>query len=179
MNTPANFFCKRKLLRRRCHLNLNKKKKQIVLFKLLKLFHGVKCSEKCILEAINKTRNRKLSWKMSQRSSKSNPLTHLINRQNGTNISNFRMKLYKERLNVAKNLYKKDLRYHFGCVNAIEFSKEGNYLVSGKTQQNQNEVQYIVLLSINLFILNNIDKQNNHRFQCKLKKSLHTMFFGL
>lgn len=32
----------------------------------------------------------------------------------------------------AKNLYQKDLVAHYGCVNAIEFSDEGDLLFSGK-----------------------------------------------
>ncbi|KAG0721405.1 DDB1- and CUL4-associated factor 5 [Chionoecetes opilio] len=36
-----------------------------------------------------------------------------------------------QRLNASKNLYSKDLYAHYGCVNAIEFSNEGDYLVSG------------------------------------------------
>ncbi|CAL4087615.1 unnamed protein product, partial [Meganyctiphanes norvegica] len=36
-----------------------------------------------------------------------------------------------QRLNTAKSLYRKDLYAHFGCVNAIEFSREGDLLVSG------------------------------------------------
>ncbi|XP_076063729.1 uncharacterized protein LOC143038430 [Oratosquilla oratoria] len=35
------------------------------------------------------------------------------------------------RMDVARNLYRKDLYAHYGCVNAIEFSKEGELLVSG------------------------------------------------
>ncbi|XP_045133185.1 DDB1- and CUL4-associated factor 5-like isoform X1 [Portunus trituberculatus] len=35
------------------------------------------------------------------------------------------------RLNASKNLYSKDLYAHYGCVNAIEFSNEGDLLVSG------------------------------------------------
>ncbi|XP_053641546.1 DDB1- and CUL4-associated factor 5 isoform X3 [Cherax quadricarinatus] len=35
------------------------------------------------------------------------------------------------RLDTSKNLYRKDLYAHYGCVNAIEFSKEGDLLVSG------------------------------------------------
>ena len=30
-----------------------------------------------------------------------------------------------------KNLYKKDLLSHFGCVNAVEFSDDGDLMVSG------------------------------------------------
>lgn len=40
--------------------------------------------------------------------------------------------LYTERYRVANNLFKTDLRAHYGCVNAIEFSYGGRYLASGK-----------------------------------------------
>ncbi|KRT85832.1 WD40 domain-containing protein, partial [Oryctes borbonicus] len=40
-------------------------------------------------------------------------------------------KLFKERLKQAKNLFRKDLLAHYGCVNAIEFSEGGDLLVSG------------------------------------------------
>lgn len=36
-----------------------------------------------------------------------------------------------QRLNASRNLYSKDLYAHYGCVNAIEFSNEGDLLVSG------------------------------------------------
>ncbi|XP_053947354.1 uncharacterized protein DDB_G0287625 isoform X1 [Anastrepha ludens] len=39
--------------------------------------------------------------------------------------------LYTERYRVARNLFKTDLRAHYGCVNAIEFSHGGKYLASG------------------------------------------------
>lgn len=61
-----------------------------------------------------------------------NPLAHLSARQSGDNIINFRTNLYRERMNIAKNLYRKDLVSHFGCVNAIEFSSEGELLISGE-----------------------------------------------
>lgn len=61
----------------------------------------------------------------------SNPMEQLFKRQSSGNLFNFRLNLFKERLRIAKNLYKKDLVSHFGCVNAIEFSREGEFLVSG------------------------------------------------
>lgn len=61
-----------------------------------------------------------------------NPLAHLIGRQSGDNVINFRKNLFRERMNIAKNLYRKDLVSHFGCVNAIEFSNEGELLISGE-----------------------------------------------
>ena len=35
------------------------------------------------------------------------------------------------RLDQISNLYQKDLYAHYGCVNAIEFSNEGDLLISG------------------------------------------------
>lgn len=56
----------------------------------------------------------------------------IVNRQSGIIGSNsFQSKLFKNRLSVAKNLFKKDLVSHYGCVNAIEFSNDGNFLTSG------------------------------------------------
>lgn len=66
----------------------------------------------------------------------SNPLVYLDRRQYHAgnpgwlpNVSS--SYLLSQRLNTAKSLYRKDLNAHFGCVNAIEFSKEGDLLVSG------------------------------------------------
>jgi hypothetical protein len=56
----------------------------------------------------------------------------IINRQNGfIPSSSFQSKLFKDRLSIAKSLFKRDLVSHYGCVNAIEFSAEGNWLTSG------------------------------------------------
>lgn len=65
-------------------------------------------------------------------SNKNNSIANkFISRQYGFNQSNFQVKLYKDRLSIAKNLYKRDLVSHYGCVNAIEFSHDGNWLTSG------------------------------------------------
>ena len=37
----------------------------------------------------------------------------------------------RERFEKCKSLYRKDLFGHFGCVNAVEFSSDGQWLVSG------------------------------------------------
>ncbi|XP_065081570.1 uncharacterized protein LOC135704072 [Ochlerotatus camptorhynchus] len=60
-----------------------------------------------------------------------NILGHLVSRELGDTVDNFRNNLFHERLRIARNLYKKDLVSHYGCVNAIEFSQEGQLLVSG------------------------------------------------
>lgn len=59
------------------------------------------------------------------------PLSLLNSRQIGDNIHNFRQNLFRERLANAKNLYRQNLLAHFGCVNAIEFSNDGDLLISG------------------------------------------------
>lgn len=61
-----------------------------------------------------------------------NPIVHLISRQVGNNIDNFRRNLFRERLANARNLFRKNLVSHYGCVNAIEFSSKGDLLTSGK-----------------------------------------------
>lgn len=59
-----------------------------------------------------------------------NPINYVIERQYKDNIF-IKNKLNSARLSKAKNLYRKDLLAHYGCVNAIEFSLDGEYLVSG------------------------------------------------
>lgn len=61
-----------------------------------------------------------------------NPIVHLLQRQIGNNIYNFRENLFRDRLASARNLYCKNLVSHYGCVNAIEFSSIGDLLISGK-----------------------------------------------
>ena len=39
--------------------------------------------------------------------------------------------LLKERFATSKYYYRRDLKAHFGCVNAIEFSLDGKLLCSG------------------------------------------------
>ncbi|KAB0801590.1 hypothetical protein PPYR_03776 [Photinus pyralis] len=62
--------------------------------------------------------------------SSANPLGYVINRSLNDKFV-IKNKLFKERLAQAKNLYRKDLFAHYGCVNAIEFSAEGELLISG------------------------------------------------
>ncbi|KAK5648903.1 hypothetical protein RI129_003795 [Pyrocoelia pectoralis] len=59
-----------------------------------------------------------------------NPLGYIINRPFNDKLV-IKNKIFKERLARAKNLYRKDLFAHYGCVNAIEFSTEGELLASG------------------------------------------------
>lgn len=60
-----------------------------------------------------------------------NPLPYLTKREYGL-IPDIKSQLFGKRLNAAKNLYRRELVCHFGCVNAIEFSSNGELLVSGK-----------------------------------------------
>ncbi|KAF7266740.1 hypothetical protein GWI33_019961 [Rhynchophorus ferrugineus] len=59
-----------------------------------------------------------------------NPLRYIVDRQykGGCVIKS---RIFKERLAHARNFFRKDLCSHYGCVNAIEFSAEGELLVSG------------------------------------------------
>ncbi|XP_071453921.1 DDB1- and CUL4-associated factor 5 [Hetaerina americana] len=62
--------------------------------------------------------------------SPSNPVNYIFNRQYKDKYL-LSKSLLRERLGHARNLYRKDLLAHYGCVNAIEFSNEGELLVSG------------------------------------------------
>ncbi|KAL7301518.1 hypothetical protein TKK_0005952 [Trichogramma kaykai] len=59
-----------------------------------------------------------------------NTAKFVFNRQfnNKTNHQNLIM---DARLHYSKNLFKKNLYSHYGCVNAVEFSKDGELLISG------------------------------------------------
>lgn len=58
------------------------------------------------------------------------PLPYLQKRECGI-LPDLKSQLFNNRLNAAKNLFRRDLVCHFGCVNAIEFSNNGELLVSG------------------------------------------------
>lgn len=58
-------------------------------------------------------------------------IQNIIRRESGLDSTSFQSNLFKDRLSISKNLYKRDLIAHFGCVNAIEFSKNGDWLISG------------------------------------------------
>ncbi|KAJ9582382.1 hypothetical protein L9F63_003275, partial [Diploptera punctata] len=64
------------------------------------------------------------------RPSPANPLGYLVKRQYNDKF-NINKQLLRERLYIARNLYRKDLLAHYGCVNAIEFSNKGELLASG------------------------------------------------
>lgn len=61
---------------------------------------------------------------------KGSVLGYASRQQYDTNLR-LRNSLIRDRFAVASNLYKKDLFAHYGCVNAIEFSDDGHWLVSG------------------------------------------------
>ncbi|GAB0092325.1 DDB1- and CUL4-associated factor 5 [Sergentomyia squamirostris] len=66
-----------------------------------------------------------------------NSLLHILHRESGQNARlAFRQNLFGERLKVAQSLYRKDLISHTGCVNAIEFSRDGEYMTSGGDDRN-------------------------------------------
>ena len=59
-----------------------------------------------------------------------NPLSYLIARQIDDKVNHCK-RLVNARFKNSENLFKKDLLSHYGCVNAIEFSNQGDLLVSG------------------------------------------------
>lgn len=65
------------------------------------------------------------------RANAANPICNLNDRQIGNDACNFREKLFRQRLASVQCMYRKDLLSHYGCVNAIEFSADGEHLISG------------------------------------------------
>ncbi|KAJ8683820.1 hypothetical protein QAD02_019612 [Eretmocerus hayati] len=59
-----------------------------------------------------------------------NPLTYILRRQIDEK-KNYCKKLIDARFANAQNLFRKNLYSHYGCVNAIEFSNQGDLLISG------------------------------------------------
>ncbi|KAG7202814.1 hypothetical protein KM043_009971 [Ampulex compressa] len=64
------------------------------------------------------------------RPSACNPLSYIVARQIDDKIDHCK-RLFNARLECSENLFRKDLLSHYGCVNAIEFSSQGDLLVSG------------------------------------------------
>ncbi|KAL0269456.1 UNVERIFIED_CONTAM: hypothetical protein PYX00_007181 [Menopon gallinae] len=60
-----------------------------------------------------------------------NMLNYLTKRSISCKVENDSKCFTKQLWDTAKDLYKKDLTAHYGCVNAIEFSNDGNLLFSG------------------------------------------------
>ncbi|CAG5132541.1 unnamed protein product [Candidula unifasciata] len=61
----------------------------------------------------------------------STPLGVRERERSGTSLVRLKETLFGRRLAVSQSLYKRDLRGHFGCVNAIEFSTDGELIASG------------------------------------------------
>ena len=59
-----------------------------------------------------------------------NPIHYLYSRQVYGKPTH-QEKVNNERINSAKSLYHTDLYSHYGCVNALEFSPNGDFLFSG------------------------------------------------
>ncbi|KZC10050.1 PREDICTED: DDB1- and CUL4-associated factor 5 [Dufourea novaeangliae] len=59
-----------------------------------------------------------------------NPLSYLITRQIDNKVDHCK-RLVNARFETSETLFRKDLLSHYGCVNAIEFSNQGDLLVSG------------------------------------------------
>lgn len=66
------------------------------------------------------------------RPSECSALSYVLARQIDDKIDYCRG-LINARFENSENLYRKDLLSHYGCVNAIEFSNQGDLLVSGES----------------------------------------------
>lgn len=64
------------------------------------------------------------------RPSNSSPLSYIFARQIDDKIDHCK-RLVNSRFSESDSLFRKDLQSHYGCVNAIEFSRQGDLLVSG------------------------------------------------
>ncbi|KAK0182076.1 hypothetical protein PV327_000247 [Microctonus hyperodae] len=64
------------------------------------------------------------------RLSSCNPIECILSRQID-NRFDYCERIVKSRLENCESLYRKDLFSHYGCVNAIEFSKQGDLIISG------------------------------------------------
>lgn len=60
-----------------------------------------------------------------------NTTLNVLSREYDLSSQNYSKNLVRNRFTFAQDLYRKDLYSHYGCVNAIEFSDSGQWLVSG------------------------------------------------
>lgn len=86
---------------------------------------------------------------------------HYLNHQQYTGANYGGMQMINRRLQFSKSLYSKDLYAHYGCVNAVEFSNDGEWLVSGGDDKR--------------ILIWNVDKtlSGKHRPQPKIMKGEH------
>ena len=59
------------------------------------------------------------------------PIGYLFRRET-KNISGTWRPIIDHCISKSKNLFRKNLYAHYGCVNAIEFSPDGDMLISGE-----------------------------------------------
>lgn len=69
-------------------------------------------------------------------------LSYVIARQIDDKID-YCKSLMNARFDNSENLYRKDLLSHYGCVNAIEFSNQGDLLVSGESASSRRVVRFV------------------------------------
>lgn len=62
---------------------------------------------------------------------RSNPLSIIKRERDGTSLSSLKESLFGHRIEQSQSLFKIDLRGHYGCVNAIEYSSDGEFIASG------------------------------------------------
>lgn len=78
------------------------------------------------------------------RPSTRNPLNCYLRRQIDDRTNHCK-RLVSARIDNSENLFRKDLLSHYGCVNAIEFSPQGDLLISGKTPYTLPHHEFVVI----------------------------------
>ena len=77
-----------------------------------------------------------------------NSIKYLIENELTSNRKHSRTNFLQKRFDYSSNLYSKDLKAHFSCVNAIEFSNgQSDYLVSGKFGK---KIFFLILWKVHL-----------------------------
>ena len=77
-----------------------------------------------------------------------NTINHLINSQLNS-VRNSHSRYYQNCFDYAWNLYSKDLKAHYNCVNAIEFSnRESEHIASGIYNQPNTDCVHFYILKL-------------------------------
>lgn len=84
---------------------------------------------------------------------------HYLNHQQYIGGNHGGMQMINRRLQFCKSLYSKDLYAHYGCVNAVEFSNDGEWLVSGGDDKR--------------ILIWNVDRTLSGTYQPKVMKGEH------
>lgn len=74
-----------------------------------------------------------------------NPVKYVSAKQYHSNGSQHQWSFMDQALDSASDFYRKNLYGHYGCVNAVEFSLDGQYLASGADLLRLTELLYLYI----------------------------------